>query len=265
MFDVVKLEKEKAIARFNCFKRIAKLRQFFEVFFVLGLISWSSARAPPLLRAAAACAVEFSTYLFNHHVVFLIGNAIIVSLFLLCRHNNDAASLGGDDFYDDYVMHSEAASASAAAAVVNRRESADLPLPLPLPQPPPPTEEKRIVVVRGAEEETEKQIAAVIPQCDDDVAATIEKARRQIKRFERTQSERLKREIRPPALRRSESQNRRNSVSCGERLEAAEIERLSSEEFRRTVDEFIDKHWCGKKTKQSEFDAYENYQLMNLA
>ncbi|KAH6834533.1 hypothetical protein C2S53_004115 [Perilla frutescens var. hirtella] len=252
MFDNVRLEKEQAIARFN---RITKLRQFFEVLFILGLIWWSS---PPLRRAASACALDFSTYLLNHHVVFLIGNTIIASLFLLCRHSNDAAapsSASGDDLYNDYVMHSEAATAAA----VHLRDSVDLP-PTDGEEENEKQKHKQIVVC-GAEEKM--IMTAAIPQCDD-VAVAIEKATRQIKRFQRTQSERLKREIRP-ALRRSESQNRRNSVSCGERLEAAEIERLSSDEFRRTVDEFIDKHWCRKKTKQIEFDDYENYQLMKLA
>ncbi|XP_057793170.1 uncharacterized protein LOC131009779 [Salvia miltiorrhiza] len=250
IFDFVKFEKEKAIATFN---RIAKLRQFFEVLLVLGAISWSSARAPPLLRAAAAYAVDLSAYLLNHHIVFLIGNAIIFSLFLLCRRQSDAASTPpGDDLYDEYVKHSD------AAAEADRREPAD---------PPPPSSPTK----GGAEviDEEEKQIVVCAeanpnPQCDD-MAAAIDNARRQIKRFERTQSEKLKREIRA-TLRRSETQTRRNSVSCGgERFDAAEIERLSSEEFRRTIDAFIDENWSTKKTANSRFDEYQKYQLLQMA
>ncbi|KAK4429284.1 hypothetical protein Salat_1228700 [Sesamum alatum] len=241
VFDVVKFEKEKAIARFNRFRRIARLWQIFEVVVVFGLISWSSARVPAVLKVAEACFVEFSTYLFNHHVVFLIGNAIIVLLFVLCRQNDTASLSGGGDFYDDYVKHSEAARQPEPAP----SETADAAYN-------PPTE-----VGGGGSRDEEKQIVVcteertAVSQCDD-VTAAIEKATRQIRRFQRTQSEKLKREIcvRPqPELRRSETQNRRKSVSSGERFDAAEIERLSSEEFRRTVDAFIDKHWCKKKMK----------------
>ncbi|KAG8377824.1 hypothetical protein BUALT_Bualt08G0073800 [Buddleja alternifolia] len=234
VFDIVKFEKQKAVEKFNRFRRVVKLWQIFECLVVFGVISWSSARVPAVSKATAARFVEFSTYLFNHHVVFLIGNAIIVLLVVLCRQN-DAVAAGGDDFYDDYVKHSEAAN----------------------PRQPPmaeivdaPPEEKQIVVCY---EET-KEVA----QCDD-VSAAIEEATKQIRRFQRTQSEKLKREIavRPQAeLRRSETENNRKIVSSG----AAEIETLSSEEFRRTVDAFIDKHWSKKKTKQNQF---EKYQLMN--
>ncbi|KAL1539530.1 hypothetical protein AAHA92_23998 [Salvia divinorum] len=231
IFDFIKFEKAKSIATFN---RIAKLRQYFELLLVLGLISWSSARAPALLRAATAYAVELSAYLFNHHVVFLFGNAIIFSLFLLCRRQSDAAAAApssGDDFYDEYVKHSDAAAAEADSADLPRSEVSG---------------EKKQIVAR----------AEAKPQCDenDDVAAAIYNARRQIKRFERTQSEKLKREI-SATLRRSETEIRRKSVSCdGERFDAAEIERLSSEEFRRKIDAFIDENWSTKKSRNSEFD-----------
>lgn len=257
-FDTVKFDKEKAI---NCFRATAKLRQFFEVLLLLGLISWSSARVPALFRTAASFTIELSTYLFNHHVVFLIGNSIIVSLFLLCRRNDAAASPSGDDggLYNDYVKHSEA----AAAALDQREPTYDLPPPSPTPTEGGSEEEKQIVVCT-------EEIAVEARKCDD-VAAAIEKATRQIKRFQRTQSEKLKREIRATApqraLRRSETENRRNSVSCGERFDAEEMERLSSEEFRRTVDAFIDENWCRRKTKQNrfEFDEYEKYQLLKMA
>ncbi|XP_047955875.1 uncharacterized protein LOC125201701 [Salvia hispanica] len=210
IFDFLKFDKQNSSATFNT---IAKLRHFFELLLLLGLISWSSAHAPPLFRVAAAYGVELSTYLFNHHVVFLIGNAIIFSLFLLCRRQSDSAA-SGDDFYDEYAKHSDTAAAEA--------DRADL---------PPPVENKQIVVR-----------AEVQSQCDenDDVSEAICSARRQIKRFERTQSEKLRREIKA-TLRRSETEVRRKSV------DAAEIERLSSEEFQRKIDAFIDENWSTKK------------------
>ncbi|KAI3460339.1 hypothetical protein Pfo_017002 [Paulownia fortunei] len=252
MFDNVKFEKEKAIARFNRFRRIVKLWQFFEVLVVFGLISWSSARVPAVLKISGGYFDEFSTYLFNHHVVFLIGNAIIVLLFMLCRQN-DVNHSGAGDFYDDYVKYSEAA---------HQREPT-LP-PIPDTEDAPAAEsgsgdgEKQIVV--------RKEEIKAISQCDD-VAAAIEKATKQINRFQRTQSEKLKREIavRPrPELRRSETDNCRKTASS-ESSDVAEIETLSSEEFRRRVDAFIDKHWIRRTTKRNQFEEYENYQLLKMA
>ncbi|PIN21703.1 hypothetical protein CDL12_05619 [Handroanthus impetiginosus] len=242
MFDNMKFEKEKAIARFNRLRRVVKLWQIFEVLVVFGLISWSSTRVPAVLKVTGGYFVEFSTYFFNHHVVFLIGNAIIVFLFMLCRQN-DVNLSGGGDFYDDYVKYSEAA---------HQRESSTL-SPLANTEVPPVAESS------GADEE--KQIVAH-SQCDD-VTAAIEKATRQIKRFQRTQSEKLKQEIavRPqPELRRSETGNCRKTASSSWSSDAAEIENLSNEEFRQRVDAFIDKHWIKRKTKD-----YGNYQLLKMA
>ncbi|KAL6504420.1 hypothetical protein OROGR_026343 [Orobanche gracilis] len=259
-FDNVKHEKEKAIARFNRWRRVVRLWQLFEVLVVLGLISWSSGRAPAVLKATGAYSVEFlSYYLLNHHVVFLIGNAIIVLLFMLCRHNDVSVS-GARDFYDDYVKYSEAS---------HQRETAPLPPPRIVEDYNPEAEEssggdggdggdvEKNLVVRAQETETTSQ-------CDD-VAAAIEEAKRQIERFQRTQSEKLKRDIsvRPRSrseLRRSETDNRLETV-CFRSADASEIETLSNEEFRRRVDAFIYKHWSGRRLKQIQYGEYENYRL----
>ncbi|KAL6527464.1 hypothetical protein OROGR_016554 [Orobanche gracilis] len=259
-FDNVKHEKEKAIARFwfNRCLRVVRLWQLFEVLVFLGLISWSSGRAPAVLRATAVYFVEFlSYYLFNHHVVFLIGNAIIVLPFMLCRRN-DASVSGAGDFYDDYVKYRDAS---------HQRKNAPLPPPRIVEDSNPGAEEnsggddEKQLVVRAQKTETTWQ-------CDDGAAA-IEEAKRQIERFQRTQSEKLKREIsvRPQPrseLRRSEMDNRLERVSFGS-PEASEIETLSSEEFRRRVDAFIDEHWSGRRLKQIQFGKYENYRLTFLS
>ncbi|GER42517.1 anaphase-promoting complex subunit 4 [Striga asiatica] len=234
--DSLKQEKEKAMASFNRFRRIADLWQFFEVLLVLGLISWSSGRVPGVAWAAGGCLADFSNYLHNHHVVFLIGNAIIVLLVALCRHTDaSVAASGGGSFYDDYVRYSEAAAAAAQHG-----------------QPSPR------VVESGGGGDGEKQLAAEILPFDD-VAEAIEKAARQIERFQRTQSEKLRRQIsaRPRReFRRSETESRRKE-DLGYR--APEIERLSNEEFQRIVDAFIDKNWGGKKSE------HENYAFVKMA
>ncbi|XP_073121009.1 uncharacterized protein [Henckelia pumila] len=247
VFDNVRFEKEKAVARFNRFRRIVKLWQFFELLVVLGLLSWSSARVPAVIKVAGVYFVEFSAYVFNHHVVFVIGNLIIVMLFVICRRN-DAPSLsgGGYGLYDDYVKHSEAA--------VHQREH------------PPAVEENAQAIGDG-----EKQIVVCSEEIKanpqgDEVKTAIEEATRQIQRFQRTQSEKLKREIavRPRLeLRRSETEKyQRTEDPETESLEAAAIDTLSSEEFRRTVEAFINKHWIKKSNSPNQFENRGNYHLV---
>ncbi|GER35545.1 deformed epidermal autoregulatory factor 1 homolog [Striga asiatica] len=228
-FDIVNLEKDRAAAAYNLLRKIAGARQILELVALLGLISWSTARVPAAATTAAAHAAWISAHLFNHRVAFLIGNAIVVLLFLHFRRS-DAAAAG---LYDGYIGHSEAAE--------HRGE----------PPPPPAREEPGGAegTVRRPPPPPQSDDVAVEMPPSDDVAEVIERAVKQIKRFERTQSEKLRREIgvRPQAvLRRSESENRRT---------AGDMERLSNEEFRQTVDDFIDKHWSKKTT------MFEKYQL----
>lgn len=239
MFDNVKFEKEKAIARFNRLHTIMRVRQLIEVAAVFAAISWCSSRAPAIFRSTAASLLDFSTCLSNHHIVFLIGNAIIVMLLMLCRRTDAPAPARRRELYDDYVKYSETARA--------------------MPSPPQQGEEVALAAGLG---DCDKQIVAVraeeataSSQCDD-AAAVIEKAAKQIRRFQRTQSEVLRREI---AVRQG-AELRRSETECGMKTvntDAAGIENLSNEEFRRRVDAFIDKHWSKRATK---LDGNEKYQ-----
>lgn len=230
MVDSLKFEKERAIARFNRLRAVMRLWQIIQVAIIFAAISWCS---PALVRSTGVTLFEFSTYAFNHHVVFLIGNAIIVSLFMLCRQSATSASSSvgrRDDIYDDYVKYSEAARA----------------------MPSPRQAEEDVATAAEFGGGGDKQIVApcaeetvVGSQCED-VTKVIEKAGRQIRRFQRTHSETLRREIAVRReLRRSDTESRRKTVSS----EAAEIENLSSEEFRRRVDAFIDEHWSKRAAK----------------
>ncbi|KAL1534828.1 hypothetical protein AAHA92_30959 [Salvia divinorum] len=216
MFDDVKFEKEKAVARFNRVRNLMRLRQIIEVASVFAAVSWC---APAVAISAGACLLDFSACLFNHHVAFLVGNAIIVLLYMLCRHSDGGAPAA--DLYDDFVRYSEAARA-----------------------PPPPEQSEEEAPAEIGDGGCDKEM--VVDECDN-VAEVIEKATRQIKRFQRNRSEMtLRREIAVrPELRRSETENRRKTVNP----EAAEIENLSSEEFQRRVDAFIDKHWIKRTAK----------------
>ncbi|CAA2994364.1 Hypothetical predicted protein [Olea europaea subsp. europaea] len=241
-FDNVKFEKAKAMERFNRFRKITKIWQIFEVFLVFALVSWSSTRVSSVLKIYGHFVLEISSHLLNHHVVFLIGNVIIILLFILCRETDAGNVTGTGDFSDDYVKHRKTGKRNSS---VSEREST---APLVMA-------EAATVEIAGGDEE-KKIIVSPESMENDNVTMAIENASRQIKKFQRTQTEKLKREIavKPRReLRRSETENFRAIVTSGQRqttgsttLDGAEINTLSNEEFQRTVEEFIQKNWSKK-------------------
>lgn len=297
MFDSIKSEKQKAQARYNLLRRIVRLRQFLELLVVCGVLAWSSARVPDVFKLARVSIAKLYGFVFNHHVVFVIGNAIIVLLYVLCRQSDGGGGDDGDgerDFYDDYVKHSVSISRREAKTEISDSDDVvksvsrgdDVPTAFAGFDDVAATS---ISLCSGAEEtiyhyddvatavsksgaetaisrrhESEKAITRYddVSPCDE-VAVAIEKASRQIKRFERTQSERLRRAIAPSRrrsveLRRSETEINRKTPPAAA---VAEIERLDSEEFRRAIDAFIDKHWNKKGAKQSSSEFGGEYQL----
>lgn len=241
VFDNVKFEKAKAIARYNRLKKISKLLQFLEVLAALALISWSSTRLPGAVKLSGQFLFELARYVCNPHVVFLISNAIVVALFVLRRENDSSGNdySGSGDLYDDYV----------------RQGLRKAYVPEEVKIPPPPTTEIKDVnpddSAGGGGDEEEKQIVCVYSeegeeQCDA-VTMAIETATKQIEKFQRTQSVVLKREIagksQPVELRRSETV--KVAGRRAERLAMTSfdtVDKLSNEEFNMTVEAAIKRH-----------------------
>lgn len=226
VFDAVKFEKADAIARFNRFRRMTKTVQYLELIVALMLVSWSCTRVPGVVKFSGDCLVELWTYACNPHVVFVIGNAIIVSLFLLCRQtdvgcNSVVFDLRGDDCEE----------------IISRGESQP-PIPSPEASAHPEAvgdEEKQIVCL---------EIAVQDQQCSE-ISTAMKTAAKRIEKFRRTQSENLKQAIAlkvPRELRRSVTEVRREVTNPGEEraMSAVDtVEDLNSEEFRRRVEKFI--------------------------
>lgn len=242
-FDNVKAEKANAIARYRQFRNIAKLLQIIEVFVALTLLSWSWTRLPTAIKIASEYLFHFSVCLLNPHVVFLFGNAIVITLFVLSRHYQPGVYSGTTDPYEEYVPNSE----DFAAAPATNGES--------LP-------EQTQTAKESTSEDKHAENAACKMQCEA-VATAIEKATKQIQKFRRTQSEKLKCEIgvKPrPELRRSETERRQIVVKSDERLRSVasldKVESLSNEEFRLTIEAFIAKQqrflWAQKMAENDD-------------
>lgn len=238
----IQAEKATAMMRYRRLRNITKMRRLLEILVALAFFSWSSTRLPSVLNLAAQFLVRVYEYLVNPHITFVIGNAIIVVVFYLSRQNNagNAATSGGDafDFSDETVPTPPPTLAAETEEIEADRETACV--------------DKEIVVSENVVGEA---------QCDAVSAATEEgeKVKRRSNRsFGRTKSEKLtRRESQRSApgriLRRSETV----VVSSTERVITSfdTVDNLSSEEFRRTVEDVIAEHrrrlWA-QKTYENE-------------
>ncbi|KAK1362348.1 Anaphase-promoting complex subunit 4 [Heracleum sosnowskyi] len=221
--DTVKEEKANAMARYRRFRNFKKLLQLFELFVAVTLVSWSSTCLPAVVKLTGDFFLRFFLSVLNPHVVFLIGNAIIVALFFLSRQiGSDAAATNlnddGIEFSNSVVEIEPPRSIDTARVEIESPPSMEI------------TVEKQIVCVENVASRTE---------CEA-VTNAIEKATKEIQKLERTQSERAwRRETPKRELRRSESEVERTVIKSRETLE--KVESLSNEEFRRTVEAFIQK------------------------
>ncbi|KAL3514673.1 hypothetical protein ACH5RR_027390 [Cinchona calisaya] len=268
VFDNVKFEKAKAIARYNRFRKITKIFQFLEVFVALILISWSSTRLSGALRISGRFLFDVANYLFNPHVVFVIGNVIIVALFVLCRQNGGGSENSDDgDIYGDYVRHSEAHSQQQKVLAPDEEKN--------LAPDPPPTAEIKDGMAGSGDEAEEKQIVlcSKAEKCDE-VTTAIETATKQIEKFQRTHSEKLKREI---AVKPRSEIRRSETVKVGRgrtgRIKTTSfdtVDKLSNEEFNLTIDAVIKQHQeflMEQKLAEKEQlkkDVWKNYRCASV-
>lgn len=163
--DTVKEEKAHAIARYRRFRHFKNLLQLTELFVAVTLFSWSSTCLPSIVKLTGDFFLRLSL---PAHVVFLIGNAIIAALFLLSRQiGTDSADTNFNDevteFSNSIVEIESPPSIDTARIEIDVDDS-----------------EKQIVCVENAASRAE---------CEA-VTNAIEKATKEIQKFERTQSER---------------------------------------------------------------------------
>lgn len=214
--DTVKEEKANAMAQYRRFRNFKKLLQLFELFVAVSLVSWSSTCLPAVVKLAAEFFLRSSLSVLNPHVVFLIGNAIIVALFFLSRQigNDTTVANLNDDVTENLNLIAEIESPTSI-------NSARIEITVD-------NFEKQIVCVDNVVSRRE---------CEA-VTNAIEKATKEIQKLERTQSERAWRRETPieKELRRSESEVEQTVTKSLEK-----VERLSNEEFRLTVEAFIEK------------------------
>lgn len=102
-FDI-KIEKTNSISRFQRLQKVTTLFRFVEMFIFLIMISGSSSQFPSAIKVSYDYFREIAFTLLNPKFVFVIGNVIILILFLKSRVvENDDISNEKTDLCYDYV------------------------------------------------------------------------------------------------------------------------------------------------------------------
>ncbi|XP_076892148.1 uncharacterized protein LOC143543791 [Bidens hawaiensis] len=192
--DSIKAEKANALARYRMFSNITKLFQLIELFVAVALISWSSTHLPLVIKFSSEYVLAYSSYFTNQHVVFLVGNVIVVVCYMLSRDPDSSKVVLESGSHNDVVKYI----------------SNDLTTSCQVPETQKP--------VIGNEE-------------------------KEIKRFQRTKSDKMKRRMPVTEMRRSE-----DSMKA--------VENLSNEEFRIAVETFIKKQQ--RLLKQQSMDEEDS-------
>ncbi|KAL5231156.1 hypothetical protein ABZP36_029932 [Zizania latifolia] len=201
-----------------------------ELLALVVFLSWSSSRVP----SAAAAVVRFAgSLLLNARFVFVLGNAIVLLLLALSRHDLSISS--------NHAASNASASAGSTPTAA-APPAASFPSFIAPQQSPPPPE--------GTEAPTAAPPARVVPCApaaaavfEDKQAVRVNKARAP----RRSRSEKMGpsaaiRRAASPELRRSESENGRRRRSCVTARDAEGCWGMDdAEEFRRTVEAFIAK------------------------
>lgn len=233
--DNIQIEKANAVARYKRFNNIAKLFRLLEVFVAVALISWSSTRLPTVFKVSGEYLYAFSCYILNQHIVFLLGNVIVILCYILSRNETDHVH-----DYSPQVLE-----------VTNKIIEVDSNVELVLPQVEEKEEQKVLeinetVVINESENKVVDDVELVANGCNQkqkidktEAEDAIKQAAKQIERFQRTHSAKLKRVMstKPSRELRRSVTERRKSVDGGGG--DTPVEKLSNEEFRLAVEAFI--------------------------
>lgn len=213
--DAVKLEKVSAIRRYRQLQKVSNLFRVIEICVILVIISKFSSQLPLLIKSSSVYFKDLFVVLVSPRFVFLIGNAIILTLFVKSGHfsaKDSASKNGGFDVYKEFVEKS-VKSGNFDEDGVEKQSIC---------------EEKLAMV--------DTYTTTTTTSCT--TAAALDK------KIYRTKSEKLKSENCEKGrrmLRRTATEGCKENMGSGEKSEkhSYAADNLSNEEFKRTVEAFI--------------------------
>ncbi|KAM0019109.1 hypothetical protein Hdeb2414_s0026g00681661 [Helianthus debilis subsp. tardiflorus] len=226
--DVVEDEKMKVnmLHRFKLYLNIANLLQLIELFIAVALIFWSSSRIISVLNdlnLSGDNLLTFSSNLFNQHIVFLVGNVIIVACYMLSRRT-EQVNRSSEKFDEEYSLLSHRKTTVDDGSIGD-----SVTVTVTVTPPSKVTEETCGEEKPNGEGRYENDVVITESEMETAIEVAVKQAVKRIERFRRTESEKLKREMSVKPHRRS---------ATAERLPEM-VEKMSNEEFRHTVETFI--------------------------
>ncbi|KAF8405262.1 hypothetical protein HHK36_010163 [Tetracentron sinense] len=221
--DNVKVEKANAMLRYRRLRKFANLLRLVEVCVVLILLSWLSARLPIAVKISGDYFRDLFDVLVSPRFVFLVGNAIVITLFAKSGQFSSPNTTGnnaGSDFYGEFVENKVKHDKFRTDGPASASELAEIVY-----------EDKQIV----CEENT------VTPSYPD-IVTTVTNTAPDTKIYRRSQSENLKREM-YEKFQRSETEKCWKIMNHGEypaeMSYREDTNTMSNEEFRRKIEGFI--------------------------
>ncbi|XP_065867317.1 uncharacterized protein [Euphorbia lathyris] len=266
----IKVEKANAIKKHRQLQKIASLFRFVEICVALALLSRFSIRLPLAVKNSSEYFKDLSVLLVSPRFVFIIGNIIVITLFAKSGQfsgKNSTGKSSRSDIYEEFLKVSERSQAMHRNESENReKQSSSVPKV-------GENREKQSSSVPDIAENREKQSGEKQSGSVPDIAENREKQGRSIKKelkkeeictalaiksCERSQSEKVEACSQNNScrdLRRTVTEKYRGSVECSEgcvKLSYPE-DRMSNEEFRCTIESFIERQ---KKFRRDEENYY---------
>ena len=228
-FGNVKAEKAIAMRRYNLFAAVSKTLRILELCVALIFLSWILTRLPFAFRVSAEYLRKLSAFAATPLFVFALSNAIIAALLAqrsaaaAANADSSDAAAAADELYEEFLK--------------NRSAVAERAKPLQSEAAAPP---------HTAATEAEYEDKKVVSETSAAVDRTVRDSDRGLQEYRRSQSEKWKGEeggktmLRRKQLRRSETEKVREDRREDDDLLYPQ-DKLSSEEFQRTIEAFIAK------------------------
>lgn len=204
---------------FRRMQSVAKLFRFVELCILLLFLSWLSTRLPFAVRISGEYFRRFSVLILSPASIFLVGNAIVVTLLaksgLFSPESSSPIDNAVVSFYDE--LRSEISDEIISPPAVDEEIV---------------YQDKQMICVENTKIAIDHHPKASDNE-EDEVKAS----------YRRSQSENLRREseemkMNNQKLRRSETDIRRKDFAGGED-DANDDDVMSNEEFQRTIEDFI--------------------------
>ncbi|KAH7520004.1 uncharacterized protein LOC107424669 [Ziziphus jujuba] len=232
-FDNVKAEKASAMRKYNRLRSLAKVFRFAELFVALLVLSWTFTRLPFAVKISGEYFRKLLTVIVSPLFVFILCNGIIVSLIAKSGKfsgQNQSANSVEAELYEEITRNSSSSSERTMSESESETQSSATENIV--------YDDKQIISEVNTTTATQNEV-----ETDTDSNPDSDHP----KSYRRTQSEKFNRECSVKnhgELRRSETEKFVNITKSGEDCPPEKLypqDKLSDDEFNRTVEAFIAK------------------------